>query len=188
MSTPQYLFVSRDCKHSGRLLVWIRRAKSRGALAAGARLRVVVVDDLGCRGLARRIGRVPSLVCKGMREPLCGLERIQRHLLKAEVARRRSVACGESARTRRSCGVSALRRDPAPMAQGRLPVGLDDAGGSLGGAAFSEFPRPQASVPMEESCTSNAAMRERKVASLESDLETLIAARNNLCRRGITRV
>jgi hypothetical protein len=153
----------------------------------------MVVDDLGCRGLARRIGRVPSLVCKGMREPLCGLERIKRHLLRAEVARRRSSPqqqpqCGASARTRRSCGVSALRRAPAPMAQGRLPVGLDDAGGVLGGAAFSEFPRPQASVQMPETCTSSSAMRERKVASLESDLETLIAARNNLCRRGITRV
>ena len=189
MSDVTYLFVKRQCRHCSELLLWIRRAKDSGAFTC-PNLRVVVVDDLACGGVARRIRRVPSLVAKGMREPAYGLSNIKRHLGGEDPPRRQEPTQRRRSDAYRAPIPKAGPPPPptTPYGDGRgLPVGLDDS--RCKSVPFHQFPRPQRSVqlPTDETST-NTSIRERKVASLEDDLETLIAARNRLGSRGISRV
>ena len=62
-----YLVISRSCAQSRRLLVWINDNRSRLYPGILAGLRVLDVDAMACKGVARRVGQVPCLVLRASR-------------------------------------------------------------------------------------------------------------------------
>lgn len=181
-----YLFVSNKCPHCKELVLWIRRAKNSGALVQGE-LRVIAIDSLACRGVARRIGKVPSLVKAGVAHPIFGTKEIQRVLSgRGASAPPRPNCPGSLSPGPRGRGASARRSRGTGMARAPVPK-AGGISGPIGGVVYHQMPRPERSVRLPSEMCTSSSMREHKVASLEQDLESLVAARNTLGVGGIIR-
>ena len=186
-----YLFISRKCRHCRQLLAWIAQARGARLLvdeAYDGTLKVIDVDTLACRGVSRRVGRVPGLVTPGRGEPFVGLESICRALSK----RTRGGGGGVTRSSRR--GEATIRRRPLssvrPPPHANAAFAAAVARRELVGAG-SSFPRPEntsiAGIDDDLGHTSTD-FRDRKISGLEQDLEMLIAQRNNIPSTGIQRV
>jgi hypothetical protein len=152
-------------------------------------LKVIDIETLACRGVSRRVGRVPGLVTPGRGEPFVGLESICRALSKRRGgATRRSSTRGRTAIRRRP--VEGVRRHPPPRTEAAFAAAV--ARRSVAGQPqHQSFPRPENTsiAGMDDDLGHTSSdFRDQKVAGLEQDLEMLIAQRNNIPSLGIQRV
>lgn len=82
-----YLFISRNCPHSVRLIEWLGTLMKAGRFD-GAALKVVDIETLPCKGITRRLGSVPSLIINDHPSVIEGIRRIQETLVSKGLIRR----------------------------------------------------------------------------------------------------
>jgi hypothetical protein len=70
-----YLIISRKCRYSRDLLKWLIQSNVNRT-----NLRIIDIDTHSCKGIARKISKVPALVVEGTNETVTGLDDIKRSL------------------------------------------------------------------------------------------------------------
>lgn len=81
-----YLVIRRSCKKSRTLLVWIKDNRCRLHPGILEGLRVLDVDSMACKGIARRVNQVPCLVLRTKTQPIiAGNKAVAAYLLSGRV-------------------------------------------------------------------------------------------------------
>ena len=81
-----YLVISRSCEQSRHLLVWIKDNRSRLCPGILAGLRVLDVDTMACKAIARRVHKVPCLILPTKkRSTVAGVQAVAAYLLSGSV-------------------------------------------------------------------------------------------------------